>query len=145
MVDAWEAAAVRNDRERLDSAKRAAEALFKPREHGEPPEIAKPDPASGGAQPNPAAAATQPPAVRRPRILAVQPAVRREPESPARLEPTARQRKPTGQPRRRRLPAAQFEHVRTLARYGMTPSQLADLHDVTVEVIDAILGPRDPG
>jgi hypothetical protein len=140
LVDAWEAAAVRNDRERLDSARRAAEALFKPKEPGEMPqaaEAAKPDPAP--------AAAAQPPVTRRPRILAVQAPVRTQPESIASREPAARQRKPAGRPRRRRLPAAQFEHVRTLARYGMTPSQLAELHDVAVDEIDAILGPRDPG
>ena len=34
-------------------------------------------------------------------------------------------------------------NIRTLARYGMTSAQLAKLHEVSVDEIDAILGGQD--
>jgi hypothetical protein len=43
------------------------------------------------------------------------------------------------QPATRTVPPSQIGRVRTLATYGMTPVQVADLYGVTVAEIDRIL------
>ncbi|HZT87919.1 MAG TPA: hypothetical protein VFA12_08120 [Stellaceae bacterium] len=124
MSDAWEAAAVRNDRERVDNARRAAEALFKPKQAAEQPQPAKPEPE--------AAPPSDAPSRRRPRILSAQPAPSSKPEVKAKA--------PSDPPRPRQIPESQVGQIRTLARYGMTRAQLAAHHEVPVEEIDRVLG-----
>jgi hypothetical protein len=132
LTDNWDAAAVRNDRERVDGARRAAEALFKPKDPATAPEPVMPAPTPTTDTPEP----------RRPRILAVQAAKPRGSDIAATPESAAMRPRRVGRPRRR-VPPAEFHNIRTLARYGMTSAQLAKLHEVSVDEIDAILGGQD--
>jgi hypothetical protein len=129
-VDEWQSADERNSREKVSRARRAAEDLFK------------------RARPNNDAEATGP----------VQNGVpheqepRRQPRiftAPPRLPPSSKVEPPVAaQPVRQRtvakqstrtVPASQIGRVRTLATYGMTPVQVAELYGVTVGEIDRIL------
>ena len=105
------------DREQIMRARRAAEALFTPKQ-----EIAE----------QPVPSATQEPKSRKPRVLPILASapIRQEvadasvsPESPTIPE----------------IPIKKPAHLRTLVKYGMSISQVADLYGVPVETIRAML------
>jgi len=111
------------DREQITSARQAAEALFKPKpDVGEPPAS---DPAQSAG-------------LRKPRVLPVLPtaAIRHE---------TVNASATSEQPRAPQIPARKSARLRTLLKYGMTVSQLADLYRVPVETIERIRKPDANG
>ena len=108
-----------DDRERITSARRAAEALF----------TAKP--AVGGPSVAAAALADQP--TRQPRVLRILPAapVRvEEVKAPVTPEPQA-----TGA-----IPRSQFGRIRALVKYGMTVAQVDEVYGIAVGAVERILG-----
>jgi hypothetical protein len=128
-VTEWHAADEPNRRDKIDRARQAAEALFKPvREGGQHPQAAVNTTGSTEQQPQ-----------RQPRIFAVRPqmSATAEAEATAKSKPAAR--KPTTR-RRSTVPPSQIARVRALATYGMTTAQLAELYDVTVDEIERLLG-----
>jgi hypothetical protein len=108
-----------DDRERLASARQAAEALFTPKR-----KIAEQSMREGAA---PAAES-----VRKPRILAILPAApvcHEEPEAP--ISPK--------QQMTSEIARSQFARIRTWVRYGMTAHQVAEVYGVAVGEIERIL------
>jgi hypothetical protein len=104
------------DRDRLSSARRDAEALFGPK-----PEAHKP-PSSDPGQLE----------TRKPRVLPVlaSPPIRHEiVDIPAASAPPAA---PKISPRK-------SPHIRTLVKYGMTVAQVAELYGVPVETVERLL------
>jgi hypothetical protein len=130
-VDEWQSADERNSREKVSRARQAAEDLFKP---------ARPnaDADTTGPVPNGGAPYEQEPR-RQPRIFTTPPRLPPSPnvESPVAAQPM-RQRAAAKQPART-VPPSQIGRVRTLATYGMTPVQVAELYGVTVTEIDRVL------
>ena len=121
----------RNDREKINRARQAAEDLFKPARQ-----------AAGAHSPtsatDAASSAEQPPR-RQPRIFAI-PAVvptHAKVEMPAEPKPTrprAAARRKTGT-----VPSSQLGRVRALTSYGMTRAQVAELYGVSVDEIERII------
>lgn len=130
-MDDWQSADERNSREKVSRARQAAEDLFKP---AHPNADAEPT----GPAPNGAAPHEQEPR-RQPRIFTAPPRLPPSPkvEPPVAAEPVRRRTIPK-QPTRT-VPSSQIGRVRTLATYGMTPLQVAELYGVTVAEIDRIL------
>jgi hypothetical protein len=130
-VDEWQSADERNSREKISRARQAAEDLFKPARPSADAEAAGPMP-NGGAP-------HEQEARRQPRIFTAPPRLAPSPnlEHPAAAKPI-RQRA-AAKPPARTVPPSQVGRVRTLATYGMTPVQVADLYGVTVGEIDRIL------
>ena len=131
-----------NDREQVNRAREAAEALFKPRQQvaGAEASAAVPRTPSLSEQPAP----------RTPRVIAipsmtsvrdqkietpimVKPAIA-EPKPPKPPKVVARNRRPT------KVPASEFARIRTLAEYGMTLEQLAENYGVSAGEIERIIG-----
>jgi hypothetical protein len=108
-----------DDRERITSARRTAEALFTP----------KPQPAEPSAS-DPAPSAEHP--ARKPRVLAIlsPPPVRNE-EAAAPVDPEPRTT--------RQIPRSHHARIRTWVDYGMTISQVAEVYGVAVGAIEGIL------
>jgi hypothetical protein len=128
-VTDWESADDRNNREKINRARQAAEDLFRPAQQTAPPELAPVSTASSAV----------PQARRQPRVLAIAPRVppSAEPETPAEPKPTRRKkvsRRKTGA-----IPSSQLGRVRALANYGMTRAQVAELYGATIEEIDRII------
>ena len=127
----WELADDRNNREKINRARQAAEDLFKPARQtvGADPPTSATDAASS---------AEQPPR-RQPRIFAI-PAVvptHAKVEMPAEPKPTrprAAARRKTGT-----VPSSQLGRVRALTSYGMTRAQVAELYGVSVDEIERII------
>jgi hypothetical protein len=134
-VDEWQSADERNSREKTSRARQAAEDLFKRAQPKADAEVTRPTPNVGVPQ-------EQEPR-RRPRIFTVAPRLPPRPqvEPPTAVEPV--RRKTVAQPATRTVPPSQIGRVRTLATYGMTPVQVADLYGVTVAEIDRILKSPD--
>jgi hypothetical protein len=129
----WQTADARTAREQAAKAREAAEALFQPRQ----PAVRREAPIAVANAPS---AAEHAPA-RAPRILAA-----RSP-MPARDEPIARgatatpKRKRAASERRlKKIPSSHHGRIRTLATYGMTLEQLAELYDAPVSDIEKITG-----
>jgi hypothetical protein len=130
-VDEWQSADERNSREKTSRARQAAEDLFKRAPAEADAEVTRPT--SNGGLPH-----EQEPR-RQPRIFTVPP---RQPPRPQVEPPTAIEpvrRKTVTKPATRAVPPSQFGRIRTLATYGMTPLQVAELYGVTVAEIDRIL------
>jgi hypothetical protein len=130
-VDEWQSADERNSREKVSRARQAAEDLFKPARPNADAETTGPVP-NGGAP-------HEPEPRRQPRIFTAPPRLPPNPkvEPPVAAQPI-RQRTVAKQSTRT-VPPSQIGRVRTLATYGMTPVQVADLYGVTVAEIDRIL------
>ncbi|HJU16790.1 MAG TPA: hypothetical protein VJ770_10010 [Stellaceae bacterium] len=110
------------DRERIIQARREAEALFTSKRPIREPSASDPSPPAAPADPSP----------RKPRILrALSPAPVRREESEAPVRPDPR---PPAE-----IPSTQFARIRTLVKYGMTPTQVAGIYGVAVDVIERIL------
>jgi hypothetical protein len=108
-----------DDRERMTSTRRAAEALFTPKK-----QVTE--------QPVPASVVPSEPSARKPRIL------RALPPAPVRR---AQAEAPVGseQPMTSEIPSSQFARIRIWVEYGMTAAQAAAAYGVPVGVIERIL------
>jgi hypothetical protein len=107
-----------DDRERVTSARRAAEALFTPKR--QIPEQSTREGAAPAAE-----------SVRKPRVLAIlpkAPVIGHEAEAPV----SPKQQAPE-------IARSQFARIRTWVRYGMTARQVAEVYGVAVGEIDRIL------
>jgi hypothetical protein len=100
-----------DDREQMVRARSAAEALF-----ARKPEIVEP----------PVSESSPAPGSRQPRVLPILPRPADAPVSP--VPPSAPE-----------IPVKERSRVRTLVKYGMSISQVADLYRVPVETIERIL------
>ena len=106
-----------DDRERITRARQAAEALFTAKPSVTTPSVPDTAPADQSA--------------RKPRVLRITSAsaVRfDEPESPVVPVPPSHE-----------IPWSQFARIRTLAKYGMTVAQVAEVYGVAVGEIERIL------
>jgi hypothetical protein len=137
-VTEWQSADDRNNREKINRARQAAEDLFKPSRH-----VAE---AGSPVSPPDAAIPADQPGRRPPRIFNLPPRMSSAIQAETPPEPKPMRRKPVAKLSASMVPASQLGRVRTLARYGMTPAQVAELYDVTVAEIERILrAPSDPG
>jgi len=128
-VTEWHEADERNNRDKIDRARQAAEALFKPtREAREPLQAAENAAGSPEQQPR-----------RQPRIFTIPPQrlATAEAETPPKPKPSPRE---PATRRRGAVPPSQIGRVRVLATYGMTTAQVAELYGVTVDEIERVLG-----
>jgi hypothetical protein len=118
----------------ITHARAAAEALFKPKKQVDLTAAPTFDPVAPlqVAQPEP----------RTPRIIAIPsttPVIEATIAPATDIKPKSRQ----GESRRReKIPAVQHDRVRTLAQYGMTLAEVADLYGVSVDVVERIVGER---
>lgn len=138
----WHAAEDRNNREKIDRARQAAEALFRPARDGDSDRAPPPVTANSTES-------TEQQIRRQPRIFTVPPRLPAAAEGETMGEPTGEpkpvRRKPA-QRRTDRIPPSQIGRVRALTTYGMTLAQVAELYGVTVEAIERVLGrPADTG
>lgn len=116
------------DRQQIQRAREAAEALFKPT-----PGTAGLDAAAAAIEmPIPA----EPQAVRPPRILTAVPVQVEHPETQADPRPQPKART-TG--KARKVSKSAHGRIRALVTYGMTPQQVADLHELPVSEIERII------
>ena len=111
-----------DDRERITRARQAAEALFAPK-----PQVT--EQSVLGSLP----AADQ--SARKPRVLATSP----PPPVPLEVEQVETPVSPREQVRPE-IPVSKFVHIRTLVKYGMTVSQVAEVYGVAVGAIQRVLG-----
>ena len=108
-----------DDRERITSARQAAEALFTPKRR--PVEPSASDPAPSAERP-----------ARKPRVLAIlSPAPVRNEEVAAPVDPEPRTT--------RQIPRSHHARIRTWVKYGMTIPQVAEVYGVAVGVVERIL------
>jgi hypothetical protein len=108
-----------DDRERITSARQAAEALFTPKPP--PIDLSTSDPAPSAERP-----------ARKPRVLSIlsPPPVRNEEvAAPANPEPRTT----------RQIPRSHHARIRTWVKYGLTVPQVAEVYGVAVGVIERIL------
>ena len=108
-----------HDRERMTSARRAAEALFTPKPQSAEPSVS-------GSVPS----AERSP--RKPRVLTIlspAPVRNKEVAAPANPEPRTT----------RDVPQSHHARIRTWVEYGMTVSQVAEVYGVAVGVIERVL------
>ena len=123
-------------REQVQTARQAAEALFRP----------KWQPAPIEATTNPTAApspSTEPAPPREPRIWSVTPVSSvsaDKPEAPASSAP--RQRRSDARRKVRKLPKSAHGRIKALATYGMSVGDVADLYGVPVSDIARIVSPK---
>jgi hypothetical protein len=108
-----------DDRERIASARQAAEAPFTPKRQPVAPSVSHPVPS-----------AEQP--ARKPRVLSIlspAPVCNEEVAAPVNPEPRTT----------RQIPRSQHARIRTWVNYGLTISQVAEVYGVAVDVIERIL------
>jgi hypothetical protein len=130
-VTEWQSADERNNRERVDRARQAAEDLFKRAPHDTAAELAVSAPS--GASP------ADPQPRRQPRIFTIPPQMPKSAEAEPLPEPKPMPRKAVSRRPAGTIPASQVGRARALATYGMTQEQVADLYGVTVGEIARIL------
>ena len=131
-MDEWQLADERNNREKIDRARKAAEDLFKPTHPS-------PDPQPTGQVSNDGAPEEQQ-SQRRPRIFTVPPRLPPSPNTDYSVAAApVRRRVAAKRPGTSSVPPSQIGRVRTLTTYGMTPQQVAELYGVTVDDINRIL------
>ena len=106
-----------DEREQMVRARSAAEALFTPKREITEQPVSEPSPA---------------PRPRKPRVLPILP------PAPIRHETVGAPATPE-QPAVPEIPVKKRARVRTLVKYGMSPSQVADLYRVPIETIELIL------
>jgi hypothetical protein len=137
-VTEWELADDRNNREKINRARQAAEDLFKPTQQtasAELPASASDAVSSGAQQPR-----------RQPRIFTLPPrvSVNAEDETPTAPKPIRRKAAP--QRKTESVPSSHAGRVRVLTSYGMTRAQVAELYGVSVDEIERIIrGSGDSG
>jgi hypothetical protein len=127
----WQSADDRNDRDRVNRARQAAEDLFKPTHQntGAEPPIAAPNGVSSADQ--------QP--RRQPRIFAMPPPAAKSADVETPPEPKPMRRRTVIRRGSDAVPPSQVGRVRALTSYGMTPAQVAELYGVTVGEIERII------
>jgi hypothetical protein len=131
----WEPTNSRDDREHINRAREAAEALFTPKKQVE---RAK-EPTSAPVAPSP----VEQPAPRTPRIIAMpapMPVADGTVATPTDPKPKSRR---TVSRRPIKVPASQHGRVRALALYGMTLGEIADLYGAPVDVVERIVSDRN--
>jgi hypothetical protein len=126
----WQPTNPRDDREQVNKAREAAEALFAPKKQLKPTEA----PTSTPIVP----LQIQQPALRTPRIIAISATMPAAVIVGPSTDPKPKSRRQSSR-RRVKVPAIQHDRVRTLASYGMTLAEIADLYVVPVVVIDRIV------
>jgi hypothetical protein len=108
-----------DDRERITSARQAAEALFTPKPQNVEPSVS--DPAPSAERP-----------ARKPRVLSIlSPAPVRNEEVAPPVNPEPRTT--------RQIPRSHHARIRTWVNYGLTVPQVAEVYGVAVGVIECIL------
>jgi hypothetical protein len=110
-----------DDHERITRARQAAEALFAPKPQVIGPSVSTPLPSADQS-------------ARKPRVLASSP-----PPAPLEVEEVGTPVNPEKQVRPEIL-VSKFAHIRTLVKYGMTVSQVAEVYGVAVGAIQRVLG-----
>ena len=128
----WQSMDDRNNRERVDRARQAAEELFKPAQREVVEELAP-------ATSNGALSSEQPPR-RQPRIFSIPPRVPMSARAEPAVKPEPIPRKAISRRRANTVPPAQFGRIRALVTYGMTPPEVAEHYGVTVDAIERIIG-----
>lgn len=127
----WQSADDRNNREKIDRARQAAEDLFKPMQHEAEtasPALSAKDAISSGQ-----------PARRQPRIFTLPPRMPAGIQAEAPPSPKPIRRKAMAPRPANGVPPSQIGRVRALTHYGMTPAQVAELYEVTVGEIERII------
>jgi hypothetical protein len=127
----WQSDNHQDAREQVNKAREAAEALFAPKKQLEPTEA----PTSTPIVP----LQIQQPALRTPRIIAISATMPAAVIVGPSTDSKPKSRRQSSR-RRVKVPATQHDRVRTLASYGMTLGEIADLYGVPVDVIDRIVG-----
>jgi hypothetical protein len=107
---------------RITRARQAAEALFAPKLQVTEQSVL-----------SSLAAAEQ--SARKPRVLAISPPS----PVPLEVEPVGKPANPEEQVRPE-IPVSKFAHIRTLVKYGMKVSQVAEVYGVAVGAIERVLG-----
>jgi hypothetical protein len=130
-VDEWQSADERNNREKVDRARKAAEDLFKPAQSTVPSEVARPVPNDTTPKDQQSR--------RQPRIFTVPARLPLSPNADHPVDPQPIRRRAIVKRSGNAVPPSQIGRVRTLATYGMTPQQVAELYGVTVDEINRIL------
>jgi hypothetical protein len=121
------------DRPEVQTARQAAEALFRPNPQVAPVEMPMPPETT----PSPS---TEPTAPRKPRIFSTAPVTAppaKEPEVP--VSSTVTQRHSDIRPKAQKIPKSAHGRIRTLVMYGMTIEDVADLYGVAVSAIALIV------
>jgi hypothetical protein len=108
-----------DDREPITRARQAAEALFAPKRQAAEQSVLDSLPAADPRKPR--VLATSPPAPAGLEVEKAEPPVR--PEEQVRPE----------------IPVSKFAHIRALVKYGVTVSQVAEVHGVAVGEIEHVL------
>ena len=116
----------------VTSARHAAEALFKPkaqdgRIEGRPPTADIP-------------ASTEEPLQRKPRILTASPATHVLGGAPEAATPPNTQQRAVRRQRVAKIPRCDYKRIKTLATYGMTREQIAELYEVRLSEVVRIVG-----
>jgi hypothetical protein len=130
-VTEWHESDERTNHDKMDRARQAAEALFKPMREG-----------NGGRPPEAIGNGAVPPeqqGKRQPLIFAIPPRLPATAEAVAPPQPKPAPRPPAAPRRRGAVPASEIGRVRALATYGMTKTQVAELYGVPVGEIERIL------
>jgi hypothetical protein len=130
----WQPTNARDDREQLNKAREAADALFTPKKQIERAE----EPTSALVAPS----QVEQPTPRTPRIIAMPAAMPVTDEIVAPSTDSKPGRRRTVSRRPAKVPASQHDRIRTLVTYGMTVAEVADLYGVPVDIIDRIVGAR---
>jgi hypothetical protein len=131
-VPDWQSADDRNNREKVNRARQAAEDLFKPTQQPARDDLPSPAPSTGSP------AEQQPP--RQPRIFAVpsrMPAASATVEEP--VQPRPMRVRAAANQQTATVPPSQEGRVRALTSYGMTRAQVAELYGVSVDEIERII------
>jgi hypothetical protein len=130
-VTEWQSADERNNREKINRARQAAEDLFKPTQQDTVADLPK-------SAPDGAPADQQQPR-RQPRIFAVPPRLPVSAEVKTPTEPKRVRRRTMISRKAGRVPSSQAGRIRALASYGMTRAQVAELYGVTVDEIERVI------
>jgi hypothetical protein len=131
-VTEWQSADERNDRERIDRARQAAEDLFKPKQQIDRADL----PISPS---NAAPLAEQPPPRRQPRIFAAPAQVPMVGNAETITEAGPERRRAATRRATGDVPSSQAGRIRALTSYGMTRTQVAELYGVTVDEIERLI------
>jgi hypothetical protein len=130
-VTEWHEADERINRDKMNRARQAAEALFKPIRQVSDRQAPQ---ATGNGT-----GSTEQQAKRQPRIFTIPPRLPAAAAAEAPPRPELAPRAPAARRGRGTVPSSQFGRVRVLATYGMTTEQVAELYGVTADEVERIL------
>jgi hypothetical protein len=130
----WQNASRSRDREKLASAREAAEALFRPKPQSED---------HGVPDAGPTTSSTEEGSGRTPRVFAMPQAPHVKPLSePPAPAPAEKRKRAEAKRRSAAVPASHHARIRTLTTYGMSREQVAEHYGVGVREIERILAPK---